>query len=128
MTGTSCADSHTDFLQKCNNPLWLNSEFFVSLPFKENIQTIRTKASHAGMPPTLLQQANDECDQLVRQGVVSTTNSLWACKAFDCYTITISKPNKVTRSILFFLPPRHALESRQTKAMFFVFFQKNVLF
>ncbi|CAG7874748.1 unnamed protein product, partial [Brassica rapa] len=61
----SCADSHTEFLQKCNNPLWLNSEFFVSLPFKENIQTTQTKASHAGMPPTLLQQANEECDQLV---------------------------------------------------------------
>ncbi|CAN6828874.1 unnamed protein product, partial [Brassica oleracea] len=65
MTATSCADSHTDFLQKCNNPLWLNSEFFVSLPFKENIQTTPRKASHAGMPPTLLQQANEECDQLV---------------------------------------------------------------
>ncbi|CAN7071103.1 unnamed protein product, partial [Brassica oleracea var. botrytis] len=48
------------------------------------------------MPPTLLQQANDECDQLVRQGVVSTTNSPWACKALDCHTITIAKTNKVT--------------------------------
>ena len=67
---------------KCNNPLWLNSEFFVSLPFKENIQTTPTKASHAGMPPTLLQQANEECDQLVKQGVVSATNSPWACTAF----------------------------------------------
>ncbi|CAA7022306.1 unnamed protein product [Microthlaspi erraticum] len=33
----SCADSHTDFLQKCKNPLWLNSEFFVALPLKENV-------------------------------------------------------------------------------------------
>ena len=82
LTETSCADSHTEFLKKCNNPLWLNSEFFVSLPFKENIQTTPTKASHAGMPPTLLQQANEECDQLVKQGVVSATNSPWACTAF----------------------------------------------
>ena len=43
ITTTSCADSHTNFFQKCNNPLWLNSEFFVSLPFKENIQTTRQK-------------------------------------------------------------------------------------
>ncbi|CDY17520.1 BnaC03g65430D [Brassica napus] len=28
LTETSCADSHTEFLQKCNNSLWLNSEFF----------------------------------------------------------------------------------------------------
>ncbi|ESQ46588.1 hypothetical protein EUTSA_v100007050mg, partial [Eutrema salsugineum] len=78
----SCADSHTDFLKKCDKPLWLNSEFFVSLPFKENVHTTPTKASHAGMPPTLLTQANEECDQLVKQGVVSSTNSPWACKAF----------------------------------------------
>ncbi|CAG7871836.1 unnamed protein product, partial [Brassica rapa] len=25
LTEISCADSHTEFLQKCNNPLWLNS-------------------------------------------------------------------------------------------------------
>uniref|UniRef100_A0A1J3EQA9 Reverse transcriptase n=1 Tax=Noccaea caerulescens TaxID=107243 RepID=A0A1J3EQA9_NOCCA len=82
ITTISCADSHTDFLQKCSNPLWLNSEFFVKLPFKENVHTTPTRASHAGMPPTLLQQANDECDQLVNQGIVSSTNSPWACKAF----------------------------------------------
>ena len=34
------------------------------------------------MPPRLLNRRNDECDQLVRQGVVSTTKSPWACKAF----------------------------------------------
>ena len=67
MTATSCAGSHTDFLQKCNNPLWLNSEFFVTMPFKEIIQTTPTKASHAGLPSTLLQQANEECDQLVNK-------------------------------------------------------------
>ncbi|KAL0796027.1 hypothetical protein Bca101_067404 [Brassica carinata] len=35
-----------------------------SISFKENVLTTPTKASHAGMPPTLLEQANDECDQL----------------------------------------------------------------
>ena len=49
----------------------------------KNIHTTPTKASHAGMPPTLLKQANDKCDQLVEQGVVSTTNSPWACKPFN---------------------------------------------
>ena len=70
------------FPPKMYNPLWLNSEFFVSLPFKQSIQTTPTKTSHAGMPPTLLKQENDECDQLVEHGVVSATNSPWACKAF----------------------------------------------
>ncbi|CAH8278553.1 unnamed protein product [Arabidopsis lyrata] len=78
----SCADSHTEFLQKCNHPLWLNSSFFVSLPFKEDVHTTPTKASHAGMPPTLLQKANEECNQLMDQGIISRTNSPWACKAF----------------------------------------------
>ena len=33
---TSCADSHADFLLKCNHPLWKNEQFFISLPFKMN--------------------------------------------------------------------------------------------
>jgi hypothetical protein len=78
----SCADSHTDFLKKCSNPLWLNPEFFVQLPFKTNLLTTPTKASHAGMSPDLLKQANEECEQLIQQGLVSPTNSPWACKAF----------------------------------------------
>lgn len=40
----SCADSHISFLQKCRTPLWLNLEFFVSLPFKKNINTTPTRA------------------------------------------------------------------------------------
>ncbi|KAL2534378.1 Uncharacterized protein Adt_07729 [Abeliophyllum distichum] len=44
-----CAESHTDFLSKCTNPLWRNSEFFVSLPFKLNEDANPTKASHTGM-------------------------------------------------------------------------------
>ncbi|KAM7497705.1 hypothetical protein LguiA_022119 [Lonicera macranthoides] len=31
----SCADSHTEFLAKCQNPLWKNPNFFISLPFKK---------------------------------------------------------------------------------------------
>ncbi|KAG2310932.1 hypothetical protein Bca52824_022489 [Brassica carinata] len=90
LTRASCAESHTDFLQKCDKPLWLNSQFFVSLPFKENVLTTPTKASHAGMPPTLLKQANDECDQLVEQGSLNT-NSPWACKAFSSTTSRAGK-------------------------------------
>ncbi|KAL0742571.1 hypothetical protein Bca4012_084084 [Brassica carinata] len=67
MTTMSCAELHTEFLERCDNPLWLNLDFFVSLPFKENVNTTSTKASHAGMPSTFLEQANEECDQLVGQ-------------------------------------------------------------
>ncbi|KAL2471551.1 Reverse transcriptase domain-containing protein [Abeliophyllum distichum] len=48
-----CAESHTDFISKCTNPLWRNSEFFVSLPFKLNEDANPTKASHTGMSPDI---------------------------------------------------------------------------
>ncbi|KAJ0027309.1 hypothetical protein Pint_35957 [Pistacia integerrima] len=50
----SFAQSHTDFLTKCSHPLWLNPEFFVSLPFKKNEGINPTKATHLGMPPNHL--------------------------------------------------------------------------
>ena len=52
------------------------------LAFQRKYTNHPQKGSHVGMPPTQKQQANEEYDQLVKQGVVSTTNSLWACKAF----------------------------------------------
>ncbi|ESQ44802.1 hypothetical protein EUTSA_v10003417mg, partial [Eutrema salsugineum] len=119
----SCPDSHTDFLQKCDKSLWLNSEFFVSLPFKENVHTTPTKASHAGMPPTLLTQANEECDQLVKQGVVSSTNSPWACKAFYVNNRAEQARGKLR---LFPLPNKKALlQHLQGATIFFKFDLKS---
>ncbi|KAK9047703.1 hypothetical protein V6N11_053539 [Hibiscus sabdariffa] len=42
----SCAESHEDFLSKCDHPLWKNPEFYVKLPFKKNEDVNPTKASH----------------------------------------------------------------------------------
>ncbi|KAJ9567786.1 hypothetical protein OSB04_003752 [Centaurea solstitialis] len=53
---SSCASSHTEFLMKNKNPLWLNPSFFVSLPFKQNEVVNPTKAK--------------------------PTTSPWACEAF----------------------------------------------
>ncbi|KAK9019066.1 hypothetical protein V6N11_034105 [Hibiscus sabdariffa] len=47
----SCAESHEDFLSKCDHPLWNNPEFYVKLPFKKNEDVNPTKASHTGMNP-----------------------------------------------------------------------------
>ncbi|CAN6817654.1 unnamed protein product [Brassica oleracea] len=58
------------FPPKMQQPTMVKLGVLCFVAFKENIQTTPTKAGHAGMPPTLLQQANDECDQLVKQGVV----------------------------------------------------------
>ncbi|KAL2541643.1 Reverse transcriptase domain-containing protein [Abeliophyllum distichum] len=77
-----CAESHTDFLTKCTNPLWKNPNFFVSLPFKLNEDVNPTKASHIGMSPEHLQLATTELAQLQAEGLIEPTNSKWACQAF----------------------------------------------
>ncbi|KAK1398016.1 hypothetical protein POM88_007879 [Heracleum sosnowskyi] len=61
---TSCAESHTEFLQKCSHPLWKNPEFFVHLSFKKNEDVNPTKASHKGMNPDHYALAIKEVDQL----------------------------------------------------------------
>ncbi|KAL2519014.1 putative reverse transcriptase domain [Abeliophyllum distichum] len=77
-----CAESHTDFLSKCTNPLWKNSEFFVALPFKLNEDANPTKASHTGMSPEHIQLATTELANLQAEGLIEPTNSQWACQAF----------------------------------------------
>ncbi|KAM7528317.1 hypothetical protein LguiB_031727 [Lonicera macranthoides] len=47
----SYAESHVDFLVKCQHPLWQNANFFVTLPFKMTEDVNPTRASHSGMNP-----------------------------------------------------------------------------
>ena len=77
-----CADSHADFLSKCNHPLWKNEQFFISLPFKLNEDANPTKASHPGMNPEHQQMVRIECQDLKQQGLIEETASSWACHAF----------------------------------------------
>ena len=91
MTATSCADSHTDFLQKRSNSMWLNSEFFVSFPFKENIQTA-----------PLLQHANEECDQHVNNRAEQARGKLRL-------VINYKPLNQYLQDIKFPLPNKSAL-------------------
>ena len=77
-----CAESHIEFLAKCSNPLWTQSEFFISLPFKKNEDINPTKASHVGMNPEHLILATQEIQQLQAQGLIEPTTSSSACEAF----------------------------------------------
>ncbi|KAJ9538379.1 hypothetical protein OSB04_031112 [Centaurea solstitialis] len=79
---TSCASSHTEYLMKNKNPLWLNPSFFVSLPFKQNEDVNPTKANYLGMNPHHYKLAVKECSELVDQGIIESTTSPWACEAF----------------------------------------------
>ena len=74
------ADSHDLF--KHPNPLWKNEKFFVELPFKLIEDINPTKAVHLGMSPSDRTAAFEECQQLLKQGLIETTKSDWACQAF----------------------------------------------
>ncbi|KAG8478431.1 hypothetical protein CXB51_028256 [Gossypium anomalum] len=78
----SCANSHSEFLAKCSNPLWKNPDFFINLPFKKNEDINPTKASHTGMNPQHLLLAEQECKELQQQDLIEPSNSQWACEAF----------------------------------------------
>ena len=71
-----CANSHDLF--KHLHPLWKNSNFFIKLPFKMNEDVNPTKATHAGMTPSDLILAREECAQLLTQGLIEPTTSNWA--------------------------------------------------
>ena len=79
---TSCAEPHSEFLQKCSHPLWKNPEFFISLPSKRNEDVNPTKASHQGMTPEHQQLALPELHQLHSEGLIEPTCSPWECAAF----------------------------------------------
>ncbi|KAE8719974.1 hypothetical protein F3Y22_tig00109923pilonHSYRG00045 [Hibiscus syriacus] len=78
----ACAESHEEFLSKCDHPLWRNSEFFIQLPFKKNEDINPTKASHSGMNPEHQKLAESECVDLLQQGLIEPSDSQWACEAF----------------------------------------------
>ncbi|KAK9028849.1 hypothetical protein V6N11_025986 [Hibiscus sabdariffa] len=82
LKGKSCAESHEDFLSKCDHPLWRNSEFYVKLPFKKNEDVNPTKASHTGMNPKHQKLAEAKCNELLQQGLIEPSYSQWACEAF----------------------------------------------
>ena len=75
-----CSENHSQF----HHPtlLWKNENFFIKLPFKLNEDIIPTKATHLGMTPTDLKLAQEECSQLLKQGLIEPANSKWACQAF----------------------------------------------
>ncbi|KAK0608919.1 hypothetical protein LWI29_037991 [Acer saccharum] len=74
------ANSHATFSHL--SPLWKNPDFFIKLPFKLNEDNNPTKATHSGMSPSDLQLANEECNELLRQGLIEHISSPWACQAF----------------------------------------------
>ncbi|KAH9686579.1 hypothetical protein KPL70_014415 [Citrus sinensis] len=75
-----CPESHSDITHP--NPLWKNKSFFIRLPFKLNEDINPTKATHPGMSPSDLLLTQQECSQLLAQGLIELTNSQWACQAF----------------------------------------------
>ena len=85
-----CVESHADFHHP--NPLWKNPHFFVQLPFKLNEDVNPTKATHPGMSPFDLVLAQQECSQLLAQGLIESTSSQWACQAFY-----VEKHSKIVR-------------------------------
>ncbi|KAH9716851.1 hypothetical protein KPL71_021595 [Citrus sinensis] len=75
-----CRESHSEFTHP--NPLWKNKSFFIKLPFKLNEDINPTKATHPGMSHSDLLLAQQECSQLLAQGLIEPTSSQWACQAF----------------------------------------------
>ncbi|KAH9763276.1 hypothetical protein KPL70_001107 [Citrus sinensis] len=75
-----CPESHSEFTHP--NPLWKNKSFFIKLSFKLNEDINPTKATHPGMSPSDLLLAQQECSQLLAQGLIEPRHSQWACQAF----------------------------------------------
>ena len=75
-----CLESHSQFLHP--TPLWNNENFFINLPFKLNEDINPTKATHPGMTPFNLELAQEECSQLLKQGLIEPIDSEWVCQAF----------------------------------------------
>ncbi|KAK8589939.1 hypothetical protein V6N12_024328 [Hibiscus sabdariffa] len=124
----SCAESHEDFLSKCDHPLWNNPEFYVKLPFKKNEDVNPTKASHTGMNLEHQKLAEAECNELLQQGLIEPSDSQWACEAFYVnkrseqargklrLVINYQPLNHFLQDDKFPLPNRNALFSSLAKA------------
>ncbi|KAK8575413.1 hypothetical protein V6N12_063086 [Hibiscus sabdariffa] len=105
----SCAESHEDFLSKCDHPLWKNPEFYVNLPFKKNEDVNPTKASHTGMNPEHQKLAEAECNELLQQGLIEPSDSQWACEAFYVNKRSEQARGKL-RLIINYQPLNHFLQ------------------
>ncbi|KAK8990557.1 hypothetical protein V6N11_009249 [Hibiscus sabdariffa] len=127
----SCAESHEDFLSKCDHPLWKNPEFYVKLPFKKNEDINPTKASHTRMNLEHQRLAEAECNELLQQGLIEPSDSQWACEAFYVnkrseqareklrLVINYQPLNHFLLDDKFPLPNRNALFSSLAKAQIF---------
>ncbi|PKI49695.1 hypothetical protein CRG98_029940 [Punica granatum] len=78
----SCANSHSEFLEKCPHQLWKNVQFFVKLPFKKNEDINPTKARHSGMNHEHQKLATVECTKLLPQDLIEPSDAPWACETF----------------------------------------------
>lgn len=70
-----CPESHNQFFHPF--PLWKNDSFFTKLPFNP------TKATHPGMTPSDLRLAQEECSQLLKQGLIEPMDSGKKCLFID---------------------------------------------
>ena len=62
--------------------MWENPDFYIRLPFKKNEDINPTKASHSGMNPEDTKLAEQECEELLKFGLIELSESQWACQAF----------------------------------------------
>ncbi|RDX72217.1 hypothetical protein CR513_48327, partial [Mucuna pruriens] len=56
--------------------------YIIRLSFKLNEDINPIKATYLGMTPSYLLLARQECHELLRQGLIESTQSNWACQAF----------------------------------------------
>ncbi|KAH9717087.1 hypothetical protein KPL71_021694 [Citrus sinensis] len=124
-----CPESHSEFTHP--NPLWKNKSFFIKLPFKLNEVINPTKATHPGMSPSDLLLAQQECSQLLAQGLIEPTSSQWACQAFyvekhseivrgkKCLVIDYQPLNMFLQDDKFPLPHRQSMFTFLKKAQIF---------
>lgn len=78
LVSQSCAD----FLTRCSHPLWQNLDFFIHIPFINNEDINPTKTSHYGMSPKHLNLTQQECTQLLSQGLIEPAESQCTCETF----------------------------------------------
>ena len=76
-----CPESHNQFFHP--SPLWKNDSFFTKLPFKLNEDINPTKATHPSMIPSDLRLAQEECSQLLKQGLIEPKDSGKKCLIID---------------------------------------------
>ncbi|KAH9792676.1 hypothetical protein KPL71_004226 [Citrus sinensis] len=69
-----CPERHSQFLPP--TPLWKNESFFIKLPFKLNEDINPTKDTNPGMTSFDLKLAQEECSQLLKQGLIEPIETI----------------------------------------------------